>query len=223
MRRRCFIVPGRIAVPDGEQHTGPRYDGPVAEALAKLLPVLGCGEEAAAIAFDDLARRECADEAAALRTIAAEERLHDALIEGISRRLPEAAPPLGLLATSRHFHMSLGGDGATLHLARIAALDAAVCTILGALLCAGGPLSTLRHAAPVLQQIRRDEVGHVRIARAMVARRGADAGLRDAAATTRETLAQIMTPMGDALEVLAVDPMALDRRIRRLPDGLLKW
>ncbi|WCT74498.1 3-oxoacyl-ACP synthase [Sphingomonas naphthae] len=158
------------------------------------------------------------DEAKALNMIAAEERLHDAL----ARQLPATGPPPGLLKTTQSFHASLGSGGTTLHLARIAALDAAVCTILGALLCAGAPLSTHRHAAPVLHRIRRNEVRHVRIARAIVARRGAGVSVRDAAAATREMLAQIIMPLSDALEVLAVDPRVLDRRLRRLPEGLLR-
>jgi hypothetical protein len=192
-----------------------------AAALAMLLPLLGCGEEAAALAFDGLAdhHRPAPDIAAGLDRIAREERVHEALIAQLCDDLPFAGPPPRLLGEARRFHITLQQGGVGQHLARIAALDAAVCTLLSRLLRPGGPIATDQTASRILGRIRHDEAGHVRLSRRLALDFGPD--VTDAAAEAREKLADILGLAADAFEDLGVDPAALDRDIRRLPDGLL--
>lgn len=218
----CFAVPDRIvtgrlsivlALPGGDR---------AAIALATLLPLLGCGEEAASLGFDGLAHHYRDDDATsrALTAIARDERVHDVLIGAMLKALLDV-PVDRALQDARHFHivMALGGTG--LHLARIAALDAAVCVLLGRLLREGRSLAVLHMVAPVLNRIRNDEARHVRLSRRLVLDLGTSSAMRDVAAEAREALADMLSPVGDALEVLGVDAGSLDRDIRRLPDGLL--
>ena len=198
-------------------------DDDTASALADLLPVLGCGEEAAALAFSALAddRALASTKREQLRQIAHDERVHDAIIEGLRRALPAVAPAPAQSAAARRFHYSLRAGGADLHLARIAALDAGVCTILSCLLRPCRPLAREATVAAALRRIRRDEARHVAIARAIALERSPAARLREAAAVARVGLAALVADHGPALERLGVDAHSLARTLARLPDGLL--
>ncbi len=221
-RPRCFNVARRL-----EQPASPSLrvalDARSAEALAALLPLLGCGEEAAGMAFDGLATCHAGDDRAApaLRAIAEEERLHDMLIRHLERGLPEARQDAFQIEAARRFHIGLVRGGTALHLARIAALDAAVCTMFGRLLRTGGPIAADPQVASVLRRIHRDEARHVRVARRLALETGSARALRNAAAAARDGLADILLLARDAFADMQVDPVSLDRDIRRLPDGLL--
>jgi hypothetical protein len=199
-------------------------NGRQAEGLARLLPLLGCGEEAASLAFDGLARSHAEDPIAsdALQTIASEELIHDALIRSMSDRLP---PPRGvteMLAAARRFHVNLGRGGAADHLARITALDSAVCTILARLIRPSAPLAAEASIAAILHRISRDEARHVRVSRRLARDRRDARVLREIAGPTRAALAQLLTLASADFDALAVDPDRLCRDLSRLPDGLFE-
>ncbi|CAN5331923.1 hypothetical protein BH10PSE14_BH10PSE14_10100 [soil metagenome] len=175
------------------------------------------------MAFDGLA--EChhgnGHAARTLRAIAAEERLHDLLIGQLQRGLPDMGQNPHALDATRRFHIGLVRGGAALHLARIAALDSAVCTMFGRLLRPAGPIAGDPGVAPLLRRIHRDEARHVRVTRALALEMGTSSAMRDAAAAARDGLADILLHACAALETLGVDPASFDRDIRRLPNGLL--
>lgn len=219
--RYCFrqapeegAAPVRLAQPHGlaEHH---------ALALAALLPLLGCGEEAAALAFDGLADRSDGPTTHALRLIAAEERHHDALIQGLQATLPTPADQADVLKAARRFHIRLGLGGPAAHLAKIAALDSAVCVIFSALLRPGTPLAGAAPVYRTLHGIHRDEARHVALSRGLAIAHGVTGRLRDAAADARQAFADIVRLAEESFDALHVDPRALDRALRRLPDGLL--
>lgn len=187
-----------------------------------LIPILGCGEEAAALAFDGLARTGGIDRVAtaALRQVAAEERVHEALMHRMSVALPRPTDEKAIGA-ARRLHVRLQVGGFVAHLAKIAALDAAVCTILSRLLRPGLPLANCPPVERIIGRIRRDEARHVELSRSIVLAHGTSAGLRDLGADARGALANVLTIAADAFDVLGVDPARLERDIRRLPDGLL--
>ncbi len=220
VQRRCFLVPRRLAVVDRVLTTA-LADRP-AEALAVLLPMLGCGEEAAAMAFDGLAT-ELADTPvlqAALQAIAAEERIHDLIIQQLEATLP---PPVGskaMLAAARRFHVRLSSGGMALHLARIAALDSAVCSVLSGLLRNGRPLGRDPVTRAALHRIYRDEARHVRVSRNLAMSFGVTRQVMDAAVEARESLANVLALADAAFETLTVDPAVLNRTVRQLPKGL---
>ena len=192
-------------------------------ALADLAPLLGCGEEAAALAFDGLARgNEDPAAANALRVIGEEERFHDSLIAGLRDALP--APQAGAmwLRTARRFHASLGAGGTTSHLARIAALDSAVCLVLSRLTGQGTPIARDRALAAVLTRIRDDEARHVKVSRRLALARGEAGPLREIAAEARVALASSLALAAPSFEILGVDPATLIADIAALPEGLLR-
>ena len=220
-RRHCFDV-ARLRDADAAAACAVTMAERPALALAALLPVLGCGEEAAGMAFDGLAgRRDAGIVSTTLHIVADEERVHDALLRQLQNGLPEVARNEAMLRAARRFHIGLTRGGPVLHLARIAALDAAVCTILARLLRVGGPVAADPAVAKMLRRIHRDETRHVRLTRRLAIDAAPDGMVRDAAARARYGLAELLTYAGAAFEGLGVDPARLDRDIRRLPDGLL--
>lgn len=194
---------------------------PQAAALAVLVPLLGCGEEAAALAFDGLAGLERDPVASAtLRTIGAEEREHDALLTALVGALPTIEEASALQKAARRFHIRLGVGRPAAHLGRIAAIDAAVCTVLARLLRSGNPLAEDAVTAQIFGRIHRDEARHVRVSRALAMARLPRAELDDLAAGARKALADILLLAGEAFETLGVDAQTLHRELSRVPDGL---
>ncbi len=219
----CFGIAGHRSAAPVRIDAPVRLTDDVAEALAMLVPLLGCGEEAAAMAFDGLSGAAAFPvESGALATIADEERVHDALLRGLRAALPVPAGVERMLVQARRFHIRLQTGGSIAHLARIAALDAAVCLILSRLTRERGAVARDPVIFDLLRRIRDDEARHVAVARQLVLRHGGTTALRETAAAARHALADTLSLASDAFERLAVDPAALDRRIRRLPDGLLK-
>jgi hypothetical protein len=213
---RCFASSSALPASSPTLHV--TLAGDAAYALATLVPLLGCGEEAAALAFDALALTATDDvEHYALQAIAAEERTHDALLTQLARALP-TVDAAAIRRRARRFHIELGQGNRTRHLARIAAVDTAVCTILSRLLRTGTPVSADPVVAALLSRIHRDESRHVAISRRLAV--AADKTLRDTGAAARSALADVLALGGDAFECLDVDPTRLFADVRRLPDGL---
>jgi hypothetical protein len=219
MRSYCFKIDNHHPVALRADPTM-LADAP-AHALASLLPLLGCGEEAAALAFDGLSASIESDCAAAnsLRAIAAEECVHDILIRRLCATLPPVPQQPATLRMAKRFHIHLGEGGVMLHLARIAALDAAVCTVLSRLLNAR-PIAADYNSCSIFSYIRRDEARHVAVSRALAMASTNMRVLRDAAAAARAALANILMLEAASFEALTIDPDTLHRDISRLPDGL---
>lgn len=193
-----------------------------AEALALLVPLIGCGEEAATLAFQGLAGRTTSRAAAsALRHIAEEEQVHDGLLKQLAGALPFNPSSGALQVAARRYHIRLMRGGADMHLARIAALDSAVCTILTRFIDRRRPLGREATTAALFGRIRNDEARHVAVSRRLAMVSGSIPALREGAAAARVALADILRLGSGAFETLDVDPDALDCAVRRLPDGLL--
>jgi hypothetical protein len=214
----CFAVPLRhMAIP-----CAVALPATSARALASLLPMLGCGEEAAALGFDRLAESSELKRFAhkALHAIAEEERVHNAMLEGLRSALPIVPQNPAIRRAARRFHHSLQADSAALNLARIAGIDAAVCVILSRLLSKVSPISRDTGCANILRQIRQDEARHVAVSRTIAAGALTGPDARDAAAQAREGLADLLCLNADAFERLCVNPEILCRDVRSLPNGL---
>jgi hypothetical protein len=193
------------------------------DGLAALLPILGCGEEAATLAFDALANSIDDDPLgqAALASIAKDEEQHDRLIVSLRAALPPPLDQRDTLRQARRLHISLGRGGTAFRLAQIAALDSAVCTVLGRLLHRHAALASAPNVHEALSAIWRDESRHVAVSRRLALARADARALRPLAHQAREALADILMLASDALENLEVDPALLTRDVRRLPAGLL--
>ena len=157
---------------------------------------------------------------AELRAIAAEERVHDLILRQLEAGLPTPGGSPAMLRAARRFHVRLASGGVSAHLARIAALDSAVCAVLSGVLRDGRPLACDPVACMALRRIHRDEARHVQVSRTLAMASGVTRPIIDAAVEAREALANVLALASDAFEVLGVDPAALDRSVRRLPNGL---
>lgn len=194
-----------------------------AEALASLLPILGCGEEAASLAFCTLAATIHDDAAgcAALTHIEKDEKRHDALILRLRAALPPPPDQSTILRKAQRFHLNLGRGDVPNRLAAIAGLDSAVCVIFGRLLHRAGALARAPAIHALLSSIHRDEAHHVAASRRLALARAEACALRPVALQARHGLADILMLAGDSFERLQIDPDNLLRDIRRLPAGLL--
>jgi hypothetical protein len=194
-----------------------------ADALAALLPLLCCGEEAAVSGFErlGLATDLSASSRRSLLLIADDERRHDAMLHGLRAALPQVEPDHAITQRTRRFHRRLTSGGTDLHLARIAGLDSAVCTILSRLLRSDLALSRDDTVRSVLSHIRHDETRHVLISRNIALTAPDRLALRTAAAEARAGLADLLQSGAASFEALGVDSDRLVRDIAALPNGLL--
>lgn len=216
----CFDNGHDIAMVSAEPH----LPSGAAEALARLLPILGCGEEAASLAFESLAKTDHldSDDRRTLRQVAIEERVHDGLIHSLVANLPPPPENRALRSMARRFHLDLGRSDPTALLARISGLDSAVCFILARLLRPGTPLSSDPVVSAILRRIAKDEARHVRATRRLAIAREDERELQCIAAPVRERLGALLTLAGDAFEALAFDPRWLKDDVAQLPAGLFR-
>jgi hypothetical protein len=212
INERAAIIPCSVSLPDAKAY-----------ALAHLVPLLGCGEEAAALGFDRLGECDKLGNVArqSLQDIAREERAHDALMRGLQVALPRITVDAPKMRAIRRYHHAMARGSALTHLARIAGLDAAVCLIMSRLVKPGTPIAADAGIRPMIARIRSDESRHVMISRRLVVAANNRRTMRDFAAEARAGLANLIMGGADAFEALSVDPDQLDRDVRRLPDGLL--
>ncbi len=205
------------------QTRAPQLDDKAAQALADLLPLLACGEEAAAIVFGRLQRNGLFNPSAvnALRLIEAEENVHDEMLTAMAISLPPSKNGKQSRRAARKFQLQLCAPCPVEHLARIAAIDAGVCTILARLTAAGRPLRKDSAVIAKLRRIHRDEAKHVAVSRNIALRHGRSATLRNGAAEAREELGRLVALGGAAFDDLMVDPDQLVRDVSHLPNGLL--
>jgi hypothetical protein len=221
VRQICFGL--AAAVPDAVP-VGPfRLGDAAAEALSELLQVLACGEESAALAFahfgcsplEDAARR-------GLARVAEEELIHERLLRRVRAALPPSAPDRELRRALLRFYHGIAQADIGLHLASIAALDSAVCMILAALLEPDRALAREPAVATIFRRIQRDEAGHVRLSRRLVAELVRGNALFTVAENARLGLVGLLARRGAAFESLGVNAERLFARIARAPDGLFR-
>ena len=192
-----------------------------AEALAELLQVFACGEESASLAFARLGRSPLEETARrALAGIAGEEREHERLLRGLRGALPAPPRDRAVQRELLRFYHGLAQPEIGLHLTSIASLDAAVCSILAALLHPAGVLADVPAVAVIFRRIHRDEARHVRVARRLAAELVRRDVLEAVAARTRLELVGLLALRAAAFERVGVDAGRLLARLGRVPDGL---
>jgi rubrerythrin len=196
-----------------------------ANALAGLLPLLSCGEESAVLSFARHARSESWAPRARrdFARIESDEKRHAYWLQ----RLQISLPAPGSESDSRRgavkrFFMRLGSPDLALHLGHIAALDSAVCLILGKLRRTPACASDTR-VSNIFAHIHHDEARHVAIARHYARELRSSCELSRCAAETRERLAALLSSAGaEAFETLGVCPDDLLRRLRTPPQRLFE-
>ncbi len=214
--RQCFIVADRFSA--GRIEAG--CDAALHAPLGRLLALLGCGEEAACLAFDRL-QSLAPSHVHALASIALDERSHDAMLQGIMAGMQPEPPCQPAMAAMRRIHVRLGRSPLLGQCAGIAALDSALCTLLSALLGTASHIPQASGLHAVLRRIRDDEARHVAITRDIALTSPTFPQLRDLAARTRRDLADALAHVADDFEQLGINPMPLLARVACLPNGLL--
>jgi hypothetical protein len=192
-----------------------------AEGLARLLPLLLCGEESAALAFAhfaELARLD-GDARAQLERMRFEEERHEVWLTRLRLGLPAPRPETGLRRTVRHFFLAIREPELSAHLGRIAALDSAVCAILGALRHPRCALAADADLRQLLTRIQFEEAGHARTA-SFYARVFGVRDLRRLAIDTRERLVRLLALRAGAFDQVGVCPHSLSRRLLQVPRRL---
>jgi hypothetical protein len=192
-----------------------------AEGLARLLPLLLCGEESAALAFAQFAELAVLDRnaRAQLSRMRLEEERHEVWLTRLRMGLPAPKPERGLRRIVRHFFLAIREPEVGAHLGRIASLDSAVCVILGALRhprCALAADADLRR---LLTRIHFEEAGHSRTA-SYYARIFGASDLRWLAIDTRERLTRLLALRAVAFDQVGVCPDRLSRRLLQVPRRL---
>ena len=193
-----------------------------ADALAGLLPVLLCGEESAALAMDRISRSVGGERAMrdALARIARDELEHQALLQRIRAVLPEPPHDPELSAAMRRFFMQLASRDPAIHCARIAAVDSAVCLLLGALRARRGPVAMEPTLNSVVARIHRDEARHVAVTSRYAAQLAGSQGATDVAVEARYKLTRLLERRAAAMEGLGLDRDELFERLRSVPRAL---
>jgi hypothetical protein len=135
-------------------------------ALAELLPVLICGEESAGLVFAKLSQAPSLLTAHnELAAIERDEHQHARLLMQLRRSLPTSRTDIALSRATRWFFLRMRERDLGRHFARIAALDSAVCILLGALRRRGTSIASEPFLAPLFARIHRDEARHVAVSR----------------------------------------------------------
>jgi hypothetical protein len=214
----CF---GRRRRSDGGP-LGLRLRAVHADALAELLPVLLCGEESATLAMDHIAgSRDAQDEMhAALAHIAFDELGHQALLQRVRAALPAPHDDPGLHAAMRRFFMRLASRDPATHCARIAAVDSAVCLLLGELRRRSRPIASEPTLDAIVARIHRDEARHVAVTSRYAAELRSSHGADDDVVEARHGLTCLLERRAVAMQDLGVDPDRLFKRLHATPRAL---
>ncbi|MBT9584423.1 hypothetical protein IV102_13860 [bacterium] len=191
----------------------------VAESLAELLLVIGCGEESAVFAFQRLAGRgELQHHAQGqLLRIAREEEHHEQLLRGLRASLPTPRPDPLLKGRLRRFFLTLESREIGVHFARLAALDSAVCSILGELRSPKGKIHLESGIARIFQNIHEDEANHVRTALSLGHELAGRQRFLEEWVWTRQRLGALLDMKAEAFEGVGIDPRRLHQRLRKVP------
>jgi len=194
-----------------------------AEALAEALPLLLCGEESAALTFGQFAEIDSlsAADRGRLSEIRADEVRHEIWLNRLRAGLPAPRANSRRSREIRRFYLNLRDSRIGMHLARIAALDSAVCVILGMLRRRRGALARDAPLCELFAHIHRDEARHAQIGADFARQRESAHGVYVTARAARAQLIPLLLARGDALERLAICPDRLIRRLNHLPRQLL--
>jgi hypothetical protein len=215
----CFGEGARCALPVEPMRL--ELTAPHSRALCELLPLLLCGEESAVLAFarhsqlekwGPRARRD-------FISIEIEEERHTCWLQRLRASLPTPHRDSQLRRRVKQFFLRQSSPNPGIHLGHIAALDSAVCLILGRLRRTDACVSDTR-VAHIFERIHRDEARHVAIARHYAGELCSAHDLFECATETREQLTDLMSARAEALDTLKVCPDTLFRQLRRPPRRL---
>lgn len=187
------------------------------EALARLIPLLLCGEQSAIHVFGNEVERlrgtTWKTSIDLLKNIETDEYAHEQALQTVTTRLMEPADIHSIKRKAKHFYISLGNTvGMADHFARVSQLDACVCIIMNAI--THSDLGKSHLIVKLFERIKKDEARHVSVCRKHFLQLGGDKNLfkenRHAVSTK---LVKLLMTEANSFEALGIDP---DRMFRKM-------
>ncbi|MGB1238649.1 MAG: hypothetical protein ACPG4U_10595 [Pseudomonadales bacterium] len=187
------------------------------EALARLVPLLLCGEQSAVLVFNTenarLAERERLS-ADYLNAIEADERHHEEALQLLCDKLPQAPQLHRIKRRSQRFYTRIAQEAVSVaeHFATIAALDRCVSILMHTVARSSISGSAAAH---LFELIKKDEARHVSVAQhhSEYLHRGQGA-LPQAIDWIEEELVEMLRTQEDAFQALDIDSEQLFSRLR---------
>jgi hypothetical protein len=194
----------------------PRMSLRVRRGLSRLLPAMICGEESAALVFHHprLDLEQTRGLRRGLARIEREERTHQAMLMWLRGHLPVPDDLETTRRRARRFFVRLDSRDLGTHLGRIVELDSAVCRLMHAAAHSPG-LRSIPACQRVFLQIRADEARHVTMSRNLRRALGLSPEPHpDDRDFVRTSVRQLLEPLADAFDDIAVDPDRLFPALR---------
>ncbi len=225
MNQRCFPLPeASITEPDNHpvRHWLERHPDLSAglsasqqAALARLVPLLLCGEQSAIHVFHtEYSRQESSQ--FYLAQIEADERLHELALQRLLQQLPEYSKLHRLKRYAQLFYARIqqDSDSVARHFYTISQLDACVCVLMNAV--ANSSIKGTA-AAGLFSLIKRDEARHVSIARRHAVRLQSDIYEQPPGGfNIHQGLVDLLRQQENAFQVLSIDTGVLFQRLLQM-------
>ncbi len=183
------------------------------EALARLIPLLLCGEQSAIHVFgseiERLRGNTWAKSVSLLKEIEIDEHAHEKALQVLSSILMEPTDLRNIKRNARHFYLRLGNTaGVAEHFAQVAQLDACVCIIMNAI--TKSDLGREHLIAKLFDRIKQDEARHVSVSKKHFYYLGGNRILlSENKSSVSQKLVALLRTEANSFETLGIDPDAL--------------
>ena len=190
------------------------------EALARLIPLLLCGEQSAIHVFgvevERLRGSPWSSCISLLKDIETDEYAHEQALQSVASMLMEPVDLHSIKRKARSFYISLGSTaGMADHFARISQLDACVCIIMNAI--TQSDLGKGHLIVRLLDHIKKDEARHVSICRKHFLALGGDRRLfKQNKDSIGSKLVSLLSTQAESFEALGIDPDVLFKKLARV-------
>ncbi|MFT5396526.1 MAG: hypothetical protein ACI85N_001725 [Gammaproteobacteria bacterium] len=190
------------------------------EALARLIPLLLCGEQSAIHVFgvevERLRGSPWSSSISLLKDIETDEYAHEQALQTLASMLMEPTDLRSIKRKARHFYISLGTTaGMGEHFARISQLDSCVCIIMNAITQCD--LGRTHLIVQLFDHIKKDEARHVSISRKHFLKLGGDRRLfKESNKSIGSKLVTLLATQQDSFEALGIDPDVLFQKLARI-------
>jgi hypothetical protein len=190
------------------------------EALARLIPLLLCGEQSAIHVFGNEVERlrgvTWTDSIELLKEIESDEYVHEHALQTLSSLLAEPEGLNQIKRKSRHFYLKFGrAIGVAEHFDRVAHLDACVCIIMNAITkCDLGKGHIITQ---LFDRIKKDEARHVYVSNKHSKRLGCDQTLQpENKSIVSSELVSLLRTEADSFESLGIDSDKLFHKLENV-------
>ena len=224
MKQRCFPLP-EASVSAPVQHPllqwlASDYDltenlsAVQQQALARLVPLLLCGEQSAVHVFNSEYNRQ-QQSRRYLAEIEADERLHEEALQQLLEQLPDVTGMHKIKRQAQLFYARIqqATDSVAAHFYTISQLDACVCVLMNAV--ANSSIKGSR-AARLFTLIKQDEARHVSIAKKHARELQADIEQHNGGMPVQQGLVDLLRTQQQAFRDLDIDTEQLFSRLQNM-------